>query len=65
MSTMIIRMKKGISKPLSNQISINLMYEVAGSPALIEPFRVYITSIEVMARGMAVLKCSLKKYTAT
>ena len=65
MSTMIIRMKKGISKPLSNQISINLMYEVAGSLSLMEPFSVYITSIEVMARGMAVLKCSLKKYTAT
>ena len=30
-----------------------------------DPLSVYITSIAVMARGMAVLKCSLRKYMVT
>ena len=51
--------------PYNSHMSINLVYEVAGSLELMEPFSVYITNIAVMARGMAVLKCSLRKYTAT
>ena len=50
------RMKNGTSKPQSSQISTNLIQEVAGSFDVMVPFRVYITSIEVMASGIAVLK---------
>ena len=46
-------------------MSINLMYEVGGSLEVIEPFSVYITNSDVMARGMAVLKCSFAKYKVT
>ena len=55
-------MKNGSSKPYSSQMSINLIYDVGGSFEEIEPFRVYITSREVIATGTAVLKCSLSKY---
>ena len=61
MRTITMRMRKGMIIPFSSQISMNLMYEVAGSSEATEPFKVYMTNIEVMAKGMAVLKCSLKK----
>ena len=61
MRTIMMRIKNGINKPKSNQISTNLMYEVAGSWAVIEAFSVYMTNIEVIARGMADLKFSLLK----
>ena len=41
------------------------MYEVAGNLEVMDPFRVYITSMEVMASGMAVLKCSFLKNNVT
>ena len=65
MRTITMRMKNGISRPQRSQMSMNFVYEVGGSWAVIDPFSVYITSIVVIASGMAVSKCFFFKQTAT
>ena len=46
-------------------MSTNFIYEVAGSLEVMDPLRVYMTSMEVIARGTAVLKCSFLKNRVT
>ena len=50
-ATIMMRIKNGIRRPYSSQMSINLMWEVVGSCAAIEAVSVYMTSMEVIARG--------------
>ena len=54
-----------MNNPYRIQTSTNLILDVWGSFEDTELFRVYMTSIAVMATGIAVLKCSALKYKVT
>ena len=54
----MMMMKKGWLNPNRSQISINFTYDVGGSLAEMDWLRVYMTSMEVIATGILVLKCS-------
>ena len=54
-------MMKDRSSPKSNHTSMSFMYAVVGSFEDTDWFKVYITSMLVIAIGMLVLKCSFLK----